>query len=415
MKILIVGSGAREHALAWKLESEGHQIFAAPGNPGIAQLGVCFPVLAMDLAGIVGAAKMAEVDLVVIGPEDPIIAGLADVLRESGFDVFAPNKVAAQLEGSKAISKEMMLRARVPTATSGTFTSERLACDFARARAARGGGVVVKASGLALGKGVTVCDSYEQAEAAIRACLVERVFGDSGSTVVIEERLRGPEFSLLTLCSDKGISSLPVAQDYKRIYDGDQGPNTGGMGTYSPVPWVTSRMVRETEEKMVLPILRELRKMGQGYRGVLFTGVMVQDGELFCLEYNVRFGDPETETVMARLGPGFGDVLKACAIGDEIPPMPILNNAAATVMIASHGYPGTTRKGDAIEIGAMPEGVRCFHAGTSMVEGRLSTSGGRVLAITATGPDNAAAVARAYEGVAAVDFDGMQFRTDIGQ
>lgn len=413
MKVLIVGSGGREHALAWKLSGESHEIISAPGNPGLASLGPCREVSVLDLAGIAEIAEECRPDLVLIGPEDPLIAGLADTLRERGFAVFGPGQAGAQLEGSKAFSKEIMVRSRVRTARAQTFTDAFDAIEYANSRYAKGAQVVIKASGAALGKGVTVCDTFEQAEAAIKAALVERIFGEAGATILIEDRLRGREFSLLTLCSDRGIFSLPVAQDYKRIHDNDEGPNTGGMGTYSPVPWVDANLVHLTEEDIVKPTLMEMSAMGIPYRGVLFSGIMEQDGDLYCLEYNVRFGDPETQSVMGRLGKGLGDALLACARGEEIPPIEILDNAVVSIVAAAGGYPGTVEKGKAITVGDLPSGVGCFLAGAREQNGQLLTNGGRVLAVSAIRPDLKAARKAAYEGIAQVSFDGMQYRKDI--
>jgi len=408
-----VGSGGREHALAWKLADEGHQIDTAPGNPGIASLSECHAVSALDLAGMVLLCRNIQPHLVLIGPEDPLIAGLADELRDNGFVVFGPGRDGARLEGSKAYSKEIMVRAGVPTADSGTFTEATAAIAFASACAVQGRGVVIKASGAALGKGVVVCDDMAQATAAIEAALVYRVFGEAGSTVVVEERLNGREFSLITLCSDGEYWSLPVAQDYKRIFDEDKGPNTGGMGSYSPVPWVDEELVRRTEALVVKPVLEELAERNISYRGVLFSGLMLVDSELYCLEYNVRFGDPETQSIMARLGPGLGEALLACALGEPIPPVPMLENAAVTVVAASAGYPASSHKGDVITVGPMPAGCHCFHAATAHRDGSQVTNGGRVLAITASGDSQTAARTLAYQGLARVRFSGMQFRRDI--
>lgn len=413
MKVLIVGSGGREHALAWKLSAEGHEVCAAPGNPGLAALGTCYDVSPMDLGKMVELCQQIQPTLILVGPEDPLIAGLADALRAAGFDVFGPGKAAAQLEGSKAFSKELMLQAKVPTARSGTFTDAWDAIEFADKRYAKGGQVVVKASGAALGKGVSVCSTFEEAQTAIEDALVRKVFGEAGAIIVVEDRLEGREFSLLTLCSDHGIYSLPVAQDYKRIFDNDEGPNTGGMGTYSPVPWVDSNLVHLTEQDIVRPILTELKSMGIPYRGVLFSGVMEQYGELYCLEYNVRFGDPETQSVMGRLGNGFGAALLACARGEEIPSIPVLDNAVVSVVAAAGGYPGTVEKGKAITVGSLPDGVGCFLAGVKEEGGNLVTNGGRVLAVSAIASDLASARAAAYQGIEGVAFEGMQYRKDV--
>lgn len=412
MRILIVGSGGREHALAWKLAQEA-EVHVAPGNPGIAQVAQLHAVAALDLDGLASLAHRIQPDLVVVGPEDPLIAGLADRLRAEGFAVCGPGAEGAALEGSKAFSKALMREAGVRTAKFETFRESGPAIEFARARVAAVGGVAVKASGAALGKGVVVAGSAEEAEEAIRAMLDRRELGEAGAEIVVEDRLVGREFSLLTLCNETGFHSLPVAQDHKRIFDGDEGPNTGGMGAYSPVPWVNPDLVREAEESAVRPILRALKERGIDYRGVLFTGFLVQDGKPYCLEYNVRLGDPETQAVLPRLGAGFADALLAVALGTPIPPVPVREEAAVAVVVASEGYPGTVRKGVPIELGDAGDCL-VFHAGTSMRDGALVTSGGRVLAVVALGSDIPAARGAAYRGVAAIRFDGMQFRTDIG-
>lgn len=419
MKILIVGGGGREHALAWKLSQEA-DVIAAPGNPGIAECARCFGVPTTDHAGLIELAKAESVDLIVVGPEDPLVAGLADAMRDAGLTVFGPGKEGARLEGSKAFSKQLMKDAGIPTAGFGIFTDPLEAHAFVDQSR---GKLVVKASGVALGKGVIVTDSGEEAHEAIDDILVEGAFGEAGRTIVIEERVAGKEFSLLTLCSDTGFYSLPVAQDYKRALDGDRGPNTGGMGSFSPVPWIPDALVRETEARVVEPILATLASRGTSYRGVLFSGLMVEDGRLNCLEFNVRFGDPEIQSIVMRLGKGFADALHACAIGAPIPPVEVLDNAAVTVVVASGGYPNQYEKGKPITIDSAamsltslvssPAVVHAFHAGTAMKDGALVTSGGRVAAISASSASLSTARDLAYDLVKDVDFEGKYFRKDI--
>ena len=410
MRILVVGSGGREHALAWKLAQE-HEVVCAPGNPGIAADVACVPVPASDTAGIVALAK--GFDLVVVGPEDPLVDGLADALRDRSVLVFGPGKVGAELEASKAFSKALMKDAGVPTAAFASFTQAEEAVAFACGRFDAGRGVAVKASGNALGKGVMVCEAFEEAEAAIRRMMVDREFGDAGAQVVVEDRLVGREFSLLTLVSDGSYLSLPVAQDHKRAFNGDEGPNTGGMGSVSPCGWVSDDLVRETEARVVAPLLEEMRRRGIAYRGMLFSGLLVQDGTPYCLEYNVRFGDPETQSLMLRLGSGFGQAIYSVAAG-HLMPFQVLDNAAVTVVVASGGYPGEYRKGLPIEIGPLPDGARLFHAGTALVDGRLVTNGGRVVAASASAPTVAEAREKAYTAAAAARFEGAFYRRDIG-
>lgn len=412
MKILVVGGGGREHALAWKLAQE-HQVFACPGNAGIAQDLPCFPVPVSDFEGILDLVRKLEPDLVVIGPEDPLFHGLADRLRGQGCAVFGPGAAGARLEGSKAWSKQLMKEAAVPTARFETFTDPLAARACAQKFADSGRGVVVKASGLALGKGVAVCDDAAEAQEFIHRVMVERVFGDAGVAVVVEERLRGPEFSLFAICSENGVRVLPAARDYKRAFDGDLGPNTGGMGAVSPPDGLSLDLVDKAERAVIRPILKALSQEGVGYRGVLFAGLLVQDDVPYCLEYNVRFGDPETQTLMMRLGRGLGECLRAAANGEAPTEVAVAAAAAATVIVASEGYPGEYRKGLPVEIDPVP-GVKHFHAATLDQDGRLVTNGGRVVAASASGSSREEALALAYRGAGTVRFDGARFRSDIG-
>ncbi|AIE86811.1 phosphoribosylamine/glycine ligase [Fimbriimonas ginsengisoli Gsoil 348] len=413
MRILVVGGGGREHALAWKLAQEA-EVLCAPGNPGIAGDVECVPVRQDDFAGLLELCRHREVDLVVVGPEDPLIAGLGSFLREHGITVYGPGKQAAQLEGSKAFSKELMFEAGIPTAEFLSFHDPNEAKTYVRERFANGRQVAVKASGNALGKGVVVCETELEAEEAIDQMMVQRIFGDAGSVVVIEDRLRGPEFSLLTIVGDEHFVSLPIAQDHKQAFDGDKGPNTGGMGAYSPVDWVTSDMVAETEERVVAPALRRLRERGILYRGTLFSGLMMDEGQIYCLEYNVRFGDPEIETLVLRLGFGFANALYEAALGHKITPPEVLRNAAVSVFVASGGYPGSIRKGLPIELGRTPEGAKLFHAGTAEQDGKLVTNGGRVVAACASGATFEEARRLAYLAAEGVRFEGAFYRSDIG-
>ncbi len=412
MRILVVGSGGREHALAWKLAQEA-EIFCAPGNPGMAEVGECLPISVQDHENLARVCMDLGIDLVVVGPEDPLVAGLSDRLRGEGIHVFGPGAEAAKLEASKAFSKELMVRAGVPTARFEAFADPLAAKAFAGSLLMEGRGVVIKASGNALGKGVVLCSEPEEAEEAIESMLVDKVFGAAGNEIVVEERLSGREYSLLTFCSGTNILSLPVAQDYKRALDGDRGPNTGGMGSFAPATWVSPDLVAQTEQRTVIPILTALKERGIDYRGVLFSGMLVQDGLPYCLEYNVRFGDPETQSVMRLLGDGFARALMACAKGETIPEFSILDRAAVTVVVASGGYPGTYSKGKPISIGVMPEDIEIFHAGTALVEGLLVTSGGRVLGISALADTVEQARARAYGAAKRVDFEGAYLRSDI--
>jgi phosphoribosylamine--glycine ligase len=402
LRILVVGSGGREHALAWKL-AQTEKVFATPGNPGIAQVATCHP----DRSPL-EICKSEAIDLVVVGPEAPLIAGLADELRAAGFLVFGPGAAAAQLEGSKAVSKAWMREANVPTARFETFTDPAKAKAFARTLTA----VVVKASGNAAGKGVFVCKNHVEAEDAIDRMLTENAFGEAGHEIVVEERLQGPEFSLLTLVSGRHILSLPVAQDYKRAYDGNRGPNTGGMGSLCPASWVSPDLKEETEQTIVAPIVKLLSEKGIDFRGVLFSGILVQEGRPFCLEYNVRFGDPETQSLLPLLGPEFARALLACAKGEPIPPISVASQRALTVVIAAEGYPESPRKGDPITLPESGEAL-IFHAGT-LASPSLVTSGGRVFGVTAVADSLGQASEIAYRDARKVKFNGAWFRTDIG-
>ncbi len=413
MRVLVVGSGGREHALVWKFAQEC-EVHVAPGNPGM--LCECHPVQADDHAGVLWLCSQLLPDLVVIGPEGPLVAGLADLLRANNFPAFGPGAKGAKLEASKAFSKELMSAAGVPTAKSLTCTNPSFAIDEVRRMFAEGHQVVVKASGNALGKGVVVCETEDEALEAIQTMMVKRQFGEAGETVVIEERLIGREFSLLTLCNETGYHSLPVAQDYKRIFDGDQGPNTGGMGSYSPVSWVSEELIRETEELVVAPTLQFLRNQIIQFRGVLFSGLMLTSDGVKCLEYNVRFGDPETQSVVRRLGTGLADALLATATGEQIPPVPILDNHAVTVVLANAGYPGAITSNPEISIPtSLPEGVEVFQAGTKVVDGKLIATGGRVLNVSAAGATLEESKTLAYKTAELIRFEGVQFRNDIGR
>lgn len=411
MRILVIGSGGREHALCWKLAKEA-EVFCAPGNPGIADEATCVDLKPSDFRGVVEFCQSKGIDLVVVGPEDPLIAGMADSLEKGGIPCFGPKKEGARLEGSKAFCKEMMIRAGVPTAEYRAFSDVSEAKEFATEFYSAGRKLAIKASGNALGKGVIVAETLLEALDGIEALTG---LGEAGKTLVLEEKLEGREFSLLTLTNGRDIYSLPVAQDYKRVFDGDQGPNTGGMGTYSPVGWVTPELVERTENEVVTPILKTLAERGIEYRGVLFSGLMQTERGPMCLEYNVRFGDPETQSVMARLGAGLADALMACAKGLPIPPVEVHEEASAvTVVAASGGYPGDYPKGLPIALPELPEGVKVFHAGTTRSETQLQTSGGRVLAVTATGATQQEARQKAYEAISEIEFDGMHYRKDIG-
>ncbi|MEY2668080.1 MAG: hypothetical protein RJA59_718 [Pseudomonadota bacterium] len=418
MRILVVGGGGREHALVWKISQSplAEKVFCAPGNPGTARHAENVAVAADDVEGLVRWAAGNRIDFVVVGPEAPLVLGLADRLSEAGIAVFGASAGAARLEGSKAFAKEIMAAAGIPTAAHGAF--DALGPALAHARAA-GGRVVVKADGLAAGKGVVVCGDVEEAEAALRSILVDRIHGASGARVVVEERLTGPEASVIALCDGERVRVLPAAQDHKRIFDDDQGPNTGGMGAFSPTPNVDAALLADVERSVLLPTLREMARRGTPFRGALYAGLMLTPDGPKVLEFNARFGDPETQPILMRLAGDLVPALLAAARGDlsgvtlEVDP-----RAAVGVVMAAEGYPGRVTVGDAIEgtDGPFPPGVQVFQAGTRRApDGSIVTSGGRVLTVCALGADRSEAAARAYQALSGVKFRGAQFRRDIGR
>ena len=424
MKILVVGSGGREHAIAWRLAQDeaGHELYCAPGNAGTAAVAANLAIKADDIGGIVAWAKAQRPDLVVVGPEAPLVAGLVDALAVEGIPAFGPVKAGARMEGSKRFAKEIMDAAGVPTGKAEVFTDPSAA---KAALAAYGLPVVIKADGLAAGKGVIVAETREQAEAAIDDMLVANKFGSAGAEVLIEEFLDGEECSILAMVDGERAVLLPGSQDHKRIFDGDKGPNTGGMGAYSPAPVVTDDMLPGIKEQIILPVVRELARRGIVYRGILYAGLMVTpDGgkvaasgsRVNVVEFNARFGDPETEAVLPRLGGDFATALLHAATGcladDDIAVKP---GAAATVIVASGGYPGDYEKGKVISglDEAARTGAIVFHCGTQAAGDAIATSGGRVLSVTGVGATLREAVDQAYAGVGALSFDGMFYRKDI--
>jgi phosphoribosylamine---glycine ligase len=429
-RVLVVGSGGREHALAVRLAADDgvDALVIAPGNPGMRSLGRCVDVPADDLAGLVALAAEERIDLVVVGPEVPLVAGLVDALARAGVPAFGPTAAAARLEGSKAFAKEVMDAAGVPTA-GWVATSDRTEALAALDRfAAPGVPWVVKADGLAAGKGVVVTADRVEAEAAIDAALVTRRFGDAGTTLVIEEYLDGPERSLFAVCDGEDAVLLAPAQDHKRALDGDRGPNTGGMGAFCPVAGFTlgEPRVDALRDTVILPILRELARRGAPFRGLLYAGLVDTASGPKVLEYNVRFGDPETQVVLPRITSSLVDLLWASATGsratgDGVASVPVTfdDGAAVTVVMASAGYPDTSSHGDLIDGVADADAldhVQVLHAGTATdAHGQLVTAGGRVLAVTARGTDIDSARERAYDGVGRIRFDGAQHRTDIGR
>lgn len=422
-RVLVVGSGGREHALGWVLSRcPGiEKVWVSPGNGGVPgpaleeDAGYCRLAIAeSDHAGLLNHCHSASVDLVVVGPEAPLAAGLADHLRDAGVAVFGPSADGAQLEASKAWAKQLMHEASIPTAGHWSISSaeEGLAVLEQIQRP-----LVVKADGLAAGKGVTVATNVEESANAIREAFGGR-FGTAGDRVVLEECLQGPEVSVFALCDGERMEILPPAQDHKRLLDGDQGPNTGGMGAYAPAPLLDGEGVETVRQLVLEPTLKALRERGINYRGVIYAGLMLtQDGPQ-VIEYNCRFGDPECQTLMPLMGPELAQVLQACALGrlDLAPPLTIRADCSVCVVAAAAGYPDAPRKGDAIQVDLQPgANHQLFHAGTRRDEqGRLLSSGGRVLTMTAQGADFDQAFASAYQALGQVRFDGMHYRRDIG-
>jgi phosphoribosylamine--glycine ligase len=419
VRVLILGSGGREHALAWKIASSPRveRVVAAPGSDGMASVAHCVPsVAAGDADAVISLARIEAIDLVVVGPEDPLAAGITDALRSAGFAVFGPSRAAAQLEGSKQFAKEFMRRHRIPTADFASFDELDAAVAYVRKL---GGPCVVKADGLAAGKGVAVCDGPDGAERALVEAMGERRFGDSGARVVIEERLAGQELSYYAICDGEHVVPLTAAQDHKRALDGDRGENTGGMGAYSPVPIFTPELEKRVLEEVVHPTIRGMRDEGAPFQGVLFVGLMVDDaGMPKVIEFNVRFGDPETQVLMLRLDGDLVPLLDAAARGrlEGVAP-PAWHGAAVCVALASGGYPRGYATGKVItgvEDAERDSDVLVFHAGTKRnASGELVTAGGRVLGVTARGASVAEAQRRAYAACAQIAFDGMQLRRDI--
>ena len=416
MKVLIVGSGGREHALAWKiaLSPDLSELICAPGNPGMAEVAECVDTPADDVPALVALAKDKSVDLVVVGPEDPLALGLVDLLKEAGILAFGPSAEAAALEASKVFCKNLMKRHAIPSADYRVFAG----LDSARSHIEQvGAPVVVKADGLAKGKGAIVCRTVQEAFDAVDRMLRYREFGDAGDRVVVEECLVGEEASILAFTDGSTIATLETSQDHKAVFDGDEGPNTGGMGAYSPAPVITPDLSRKIEREVLVPTVHAMSREGRPYSGVLYAGIMVTDQGPKVLEFNARLGDPETQPLLMRMTSDLLPVLAATASGTlesatiEWDPRP-----AVCVVMASAGYPGSYEKGFPIEglydVKGM-EDVQVFHAGTAARDGQCVTNGGRVLGVTALGADIKAAKERAYQAVGKIHFEGAQYRRDI--
>ncbi|MFO7938013.1 MAG: phosphoribosylamine--glycine ligase [Kiritimatiellia bacterium] len=416
MKVLIVGGGGREHAIAWRiyLDSAAPEIFCAPGNAGTESIATNIPLAPDDISGLTQWAEKNQPDLTIAGPEIPLCLGITNAFEAIGLRVFGPSKEAAAIEGSKKFSKEIMAAAGVPTARSEAFTDVQKAVT---ALDSYGLPVVIKADGLAAGKGVIIAESRKKAVETIEEMLTGSRFGEAGSEILIEEYLAGEEASILALTDGENAVLLPSSQDHKRAYDNDKGPNTGGMGAYSPAPVVPEEMLPVIKETIILPVIKELKKRGTPYKGVLYGGLMISGGRINVLEFNARFGDPETEAVLPRIDGDLIPAFEACIDGNLKESMvSVKRDSAVTVVMASGGYPGAYSKGIPItglaEADAM-DGCVVFHAGTKREGRNIVTSGGRVLSVTALGSDLRSAVERAYKVAERIHFEGAHFRKDI--
>lgn len=417
MKVLVVGSGGREHALVWKLAMSPRvpTLYCAPGNAGIESLATCVPIPAEDVTGLKAFVTAEGIDLTVVGPEAPLAAGIADEFRKAKLRIFGPTKAAAQLEASKSFTKDLLLRHGIPTARSKTFDRVQPALAYLENHPLP---VVVKADGLAQGKGVVVATSRDEARGSVRAMLEEQAFGAAGQRIVIEEFLDGEEVTIMAFTDGKAVVPMVAAQDHKRVGDDDTGPNTGGMGSYAPAPVATATLRATVQREILVPVVEAMAKAGRPYQGVLYAGLMIVKGKPYVLEFNARFGDPETQVVLPLLDTDFLDVIEA-VVEHRLDQLTVSWKAAAAVcvVLASGGYPGSYQNGFPIA-GVPPQDptqrMLVFHAGTKQVGDRLMTAGGRVMGVTGIGLDFQEARAAAYRVAQGITFDGCHFRTDIG-
>jgi phosphoribosylamine--glycine ligase len=418
MKVLLVGGGGREHALAWKLQADDPslELICAPGNAGIAELCDCIPLKATDINGLAAFAERADIDLTVVGPEAPLEAGIVDLFTQNRRKIFGPTQAAARVETSKAFAKTLLIDAGVPTARA------TLHSDIDEAKAAvrlNGAPVVIKASGLAAGKGVVVAQSTEEAERAIEMILGDRVFGDAGAEVLVEDFMSGEELSIFAITDGENVVTMLPAQDHKRLLDGDLGPNTGGMGAYAPVSAASPGLVEQVSERILLPTLAALRDASSPFKGLLYAGLMLTPDGPRVVEFNCRFGDPETEAIVPLMKSSLLDLVQRVASGDSIRDAHAIEWDAAhavTTVVAAPGYPDSPRTDDAIRLPAPPQGIHVFHAGTKRdtETGELVTAGGRVLAVTGVAPSLTEAAACSREYAERVSLEGKQMRRDIG-
>lgn len=416
MKVLVVGGGGREHAIVWKLSQSAkvEKIYCAPGNAGIATLAECVPIGAMEIEKLADFAVSEHIDLTFIGPEDPLLAGVVDHFEAKGLAVYGPNKEAALIEGSKSFAKDLMKKYKIPTANYATFTDYEQALQYVRSE---GAPIVIKADGLAAGKGVTVAFTLEEAELALKEMMQDGVFGAAGARVVVEQFLQGEEMTLLSFVDGEVVKPMVPSQDHKPVFNDDKGPNTGGMGTYSPVPHMPQSLIDQIVEDIVIPTAKAMVQEGCPFRGILYTGLIITEQGPKVIEYNARFGDPETQVVLPRLQTDLVDVFVA-GVSGELESLNIewKEDAAVCIIMASGGYPGPYEKGKEItgldQIGS--EAI-VFHAGTELKDGMVVTNGGRVLGVTSIGLTVQEAQQQAYQAVAQINFEGAHYRTDIAE
>lgn len=418
MKILIVGGGGREHTIAWKVaqSKKVHKIYCAPGNAGILEYAECVDIKPMEFDKLVSFAKSKEIDLTIIGMDDPLVGGIVDVFEKEGLRVFGPRENAAILEGSKSFSKDLMKKYQIPTAGYETFESAKDALEYLQTIEFP---VVLKADGLALGKGVLICNTIEEANDGVKAIMIDKQFGTAGQKLVVEEFMTGREVSVLSFCDGETIKIMTSAQDHKRALDGDQGLNTGGMGTFSPSPFYTEEVDEFCKKYIYQATVDAMKAEGRAFKGIIFFGLMLTPNGPKVLEYNARFGDPETQVVLPRMKNDIVDVFEACIDGTlSQVELEFENNAAVCVVLASKGYPEKYSKGYEItgfENFVDHSGYYVFHAGTKEVEGKIQTNGGRVLGVTALGDDLKKARENAYKAVEWINFENKYFRSDIGK
>jgi phosphoribosylamine---glycine ligase len=414
MKVLIIGGGGREHAIAWKLSqsSKVSKIYCAPGNAGIAELAECVPIAATDIEALADFAATNQIDLTFVGPEDPLLLGIVNLFEKRGLSVFGPKKEAAIIEGSKSFAKNLMKKYQIPTAAYETFTDYESALSYLHQV---GAPIVIKADGLAAGKGVIVAMSMEEAEQALHDMMQDEVFGSAGATVVIEEFLQGEEMTLLSFVDGKNVKQMETSQDHKAVFNGNQGPNTGGMGTYSPVSHIPQPLVEDIMKDIVKPAVAAMAAEGRPFSGILYTGLMLTEKGPKVIEFNARFGDPETQVILPRLKTDLMDIFLACVSGglDQLQ-LEWSEQAAVCVIMASAGYPGPYEKGEVITgLETQSENTVVFHSGTAKENGQVVTNGGRVLGVTAIGDTIEMARSGAYAAVNQIHFDGAHYRTDI--